>query len=439
MNKKLLLSVLLLSGTLALSSCSLFNDDDIVEPNVYNPQYDEEPTITGATVAGGVVGRTNENVPGALSFKNIGYGTHNEQNDEYYITNTYCEGGRHYMGYNVNDGKDYPNANTTNNNYDLYVPNATPKNDKHIVILFIHGGAWVSGFKTDVNPYIYEFTNKGYITATIKYTLLSRSMDDPSLSIFRNLDEIDACIKSIKSTLEELNFDTTKTQLVIGGASSGAHLAMLYAYSRGKESVLPIKFVVDAVGPVDIKDSAWKCFTNATDAVLDAGLSKDAIAAQASNLSELEIAGEGKNWTDYQTFRIANGMCGLPYTLDEVKAATDSSENYIVHPDNPAYQNMITAGGGEDQLSVTYWINRADDTSKFPIICAYAGKDTIVGIKQYATLQTALDNKGIDYYTAVDGKGYIYFRNSGHVDLTHDFDPAHYDELINAVDTWCKA
>lgn len=436
----MLLSVLLLSGTLALTSCSLFNDDDIMQPNIYHPEYDEEEENPGGSVvAGGVVGKEDTELH-SLVFKNLSYGTYNQDTDTYTIPNTYKEGAIHHMGYHVNNDQDYPNATSSNNNYDLYVPATASRTGKHTVILFIHGGAWVSGFKTDVNPYIHEFAKKGYVTATIKYTLLKRTMDDNSLSIFRNLDEIDACIKSIKTILTDLEFDTTKSELVIGGASSGAHLSMLYAYSRGKESALPIKFIVDAVGPVDIKPNAWKAFTHATDAVLDAGLDKDAIAAQSSNLSELTIAGEGgKRWTDYQTFRITNGMCGLPYTLEQVKAATDEDENYVTNPSAPAYVNMIASNGGEDQLSVTYWINKVDEASKFPIICAYAGKDSIVGINQYATLQTALEAKGIKSFTAASGKNYIYFKNSEHQDLTPEKDAEHYNELINAVHTWCQA
>lgn len=449
MNKKMLFSVLLLSGTLALSSCSLFKDDDIMEPNIYHPQYDEEEEIpAGATIAGEVIGKTMEDDPNVVVYKNIGYGTYDAKKDEYFIFNSYKEGESNFNGYHVNHDEDYPKATSVRNNYDLYIPKNLPRDQKHTVILFIHGGAWVSGFKTDVNAYIHEFAKRGYITATIKYTLLKRTMDDDTLSIFRNLDEIDACIKSIKTVLSEITFDTSKTELVLGGASSGAHLAMLYAYSRGKNSALSIKFLVDAVGPVDIKPDAWKEFINPTDSVLDAGIDKTALETQieANNTRSLQIMGEGgKRWTDYQTFRIANGMCGLPYTLEEVKAASDESEEYIVHPENAAYQNMISANGGEDLLSVTYWINKADESSKFPIICAYAGKDSIVGINQYATLQTALEAKGITSYTASSGENYIYFRYSTHELVINEGEPHYqdyvdrYNELINAVDIWCQA
>ena len=444
MNKKLLLSILLLSGTLALSSCSLFNDDDIMEPNIFDPQYDEPEVVPpGTPIIDGVAEKDAPEAAGEGTkvFKNVGYAPYDELNDRFYITNTYKVGGSHHMGYNINSGNDYYDATSYKNNYDLYVPSSskTPRNQKHIVILFIHGGAWTMGVKTDVNPYIHDFASKGYITATIKYTLLRNEMDDPSLSIFRNLDEIDACIKSIKNSLVSLGFDTSKTQLVIGGASSGAHLAMLYAYSRGKESAIPIKFVVDGVGPVDIKPGAWKKFNNDSGEVLDAGLDKNAIAVQesANNLSPLKISDGGedtKYWDNYETFRIANGMCGMPYSLAEVEEAK-------TNPSAASYLDITAEGHGEDQLSVTYWINKADEASKFPIICAYAGLDYVVGINQFATLQKALDAANITYYSKPDDNvnGYIYFRNSKHEEITKEKDSENYERLIYAVDSWCQA
>ena len=420
---KILFLTLLVTASLGLSSCSLFNDDDIAVHNEFNPSTPVEPEDPNAVYAQGIKGKTIDEVSNALCFKNIGYA----QNDT--VINTYKTGGVNHVEYNVNGGEDYT-ANRSKNNYDLYVPNSASKTDKHVVILFIHGGAWISGFKTDVNPYVYEFANKGYITATVKYTLLKRTMDDTSLSIFRNLDEIDACIKSIKLALQDLGFDTTKTNLVVGGASSGAHLAMLYSYSRGQNSALPIRFIVDAVGPVDIKPDSWLRFTNATDAALDAGLSYTAISNQAAadNLSRLQIAGDTVNWNEYQTMRIANGMCGLPYTLAQVEASTNDAKESIVNP-NDASNSMTKVGGGEDQLSVTYWIR---STNKLPIICAYAGKDSIVGIAQYATLEHKLDEVGVDHE-------YFYFRDSNHTEISREVNETQYNAFVNKIAEWCTS
>ena len=237
MKKKHLLFALFAAGLIALTSCqALFSDDDLSIYNSFNSIVSipkSEDTSSGVR-AGGVVAKEIPEVPDGYCFKNINYATNQK------IANTYKVGGVNHIEYNVNGGEDYP-GNKSNTNYDLYVPKNIDKNNKHTVVLFIHGGAWISGFKTDVNSYVYEFANRGYISATIKYSLLKRTMDDASLSIFRNLDEIDACIASIKNSLNELGFDTTKTNLVIGGASSGAHLTMLYVCKERRDRHVPLR------------------------------------------------------------------------------------------------------------------------------------------------------------------------------------------------------
>lgn len=422
---------LIATALIGLSSCkALFNDDDLSIYNSFNSIVSiprSETEISGEH-AGGVVAKEVEEAPNSYCFKNINYSVDEK------IPNTYKEGGVNHLTYTVNNNEDYP-GNKSNNNYDLYVPKDANKNAKHTVVLFIHGGAWVSGFKTDVNPYVFEFANRGYISATLKYSLLKKTMDDPSLSIFRNLDEIDACIASIKSVLGELGFDTTKTNLVIGGASSGAHLTMLYAYSRGDKCPLPIKFLIDAVGPVDIKPENWKRFVNATDEVLDAGITASAIAAQDSdgNLRKLRVADDSADpyyWNDYQTMRIANGMCGIPFTTIDIQNTTDEAKEEILYP-NDASNSLLAVGGGEDQVSVTYWLGQKP-ANRVPVVCAYAGKDSIVGIAQFAKLETALTTYSIDY-------DFVYFRNGDHTDISKEKDETKYNQFVSKILTRLQA
>lgn len=385
-----------------------------------------------AVVAGGVIAETHSNVPNAYYFHSIPYYSYEDEEGYRYVTNTYKEDGDNYHEYNVNGGKDFL-VSKQKNNFDLYVPRSLSKDANNTVVLFIHGGAWISGLKTDVNPYVHEFANRGYISATLKYTLLNADMNDDSLSIFRDLDEIDACINEIKECLEELEFDTNKVNIAIGGASSGAHLTMLYTYSRGERCQLPIKFIVNAVGPVDIKSEGWKAFVNPSDEALDDGLSYAAIEDQktAGNLRTLEIAGqkdEEKNqlyWNEYQTLRISNGMCGLPYSLDTVKEASSNKQD-ITDPSNEAYVSMSKTNGGQDLLSVTYWINKSSNPSKYPMVCAYGGKDAVVGIAQYARLEKAMDDNGVDH-------DYVYFRNANHTDISKEFDETHYNQFVGAI------
>ena len=426
MKRRKILLGLILGSLLCLSGCSLFNDDDLAYENVYKPATvvpEEEEEDPNAIKVLGVTAKADENVPNTLCFTSVPY------DDNGVIVNTYKNGGVNHMEYDINGNKDYEATRRTNN-FDLYVPNSTLEKDKNLVILFIHGGAWVSGFKTDVNEYVREFAKKGYITATIKYTLLKRTMDDNSLSIFRDLDEIDACIKALKSALTELNLYNANTKLAIGGASSGAHLSMLYSYSRGNHSALPISFVIDAVGPVDIKPENWKAFIN-SETGTNAGLTYDSISNQGANLTELAIAGESptKNWNEYQTMRIANGMCGLPFTLEQVKQATNEDEEEIVNP-NIASTSLTKVDGGEDQLSVTYWMNKG--INKFPIICAYGGQDSIVGIAQYAKLEKALDDNTIEHQ-------YVYFKDQNHNQISKDKNPTAYEEFLTKINNAASA
>ena len=66
------------------------------------------------------------------------------------------------------------------------------------------------------------------------------------------MDEITACIQSIKDELISSNYDATKLELALSGTSAGAHIALLYGYSIAN-SPIPIKFMIDIVGPVSIE------------------------------------------------------------------------------------------------------------------------------------------------------------------------------------------
>ena len=404
-------------SALALTSCALFNDSDIVIENNFKTKEEASQELPSEATVDGVGSQTvTLGTTEALLFKNVVY-SNLEEDGVKKIKNTYKSG----FEYVINEGNNYV-VNPSSNNFDLYVPKGLVKTDNQKIVLFIHGGAWVSGVKSHVNPYVKEFAKRGYIAATMEYTLLKESMDDASLSIFRNLDEIDATVTTIKSCLIQLGFDGDKLSLVIGGASSGAHLSMLYAYSR--TCPMNIDFVIDAVGPTDIKQAVWKKFINPTEEALNSRLTWSYISTHGSNLTELPVSGRDYGWNAYQTMKIANGMCGLPYSLETVRAAS-SDEIHITNPTNPAYLSMTKANGGEDLLSVTHYIN----SSSKPIICAYAGMDSVVGVGQFANLQFALDDNGVEYE-------YFYFKTSGHVDLDKTEEQTTYNEFIEKIVEW---
>ena len=426
-SKYIILSVL---SAMALTSCSLFNDDDIKVENHFSPKQDSTSIVVSEEKIGDVNAIKVEDVPTSLVFKNVPYS--NKDGNKIKNTYTFAKG----FKYNVNNGDDY-DVDKNNNNFDLYVPEEAVKGEDQNVVLFIHGGAWISGLKTDVNPYVKLFANKGYISATIEYTLLNKDMNDDSLSVFRDLDEIDACIQTIKESLVGLGYSADKLHLVIGGASSGAHLAMLYSYSRGSTCPMDIKFIVDAVGPTDIQESAWKAFKCADEAeynaALDAGIEYSTIKARsdADKLRVLPVAGQGYDWNEYQTMRIANGMCGLPFELAVVEASSADQVTVDNHSSD-LYKSIVSdPNSGEKLLSVTHYLKTS---SKIPMLCAYAGEDSIVGIGQFANLQNVMVNEK-SYVEGTDYK-FFYFKNCGHVNL--DKDAETYEAFSNEILNWLE-
>ena len=168
-----------------------------------------------------------------------------DKNDE--IKNSFKKNGVNYneeIG-DINNGKDYPKNDR--NYYNLFIPySSTKKKDKYNgIILFIHGGSWLFGEKENIQYLTVRYAKCGYITAEMNHTFLYEKYED--FSMFRILDEVTACVESIKEVLKNKGFDENKLELGIYGFSSGAHIVLLYGYSI-KNIPLPLKFIINSLG-----------------------------------------------------------------------------------------------------------------------------------------------------------------------------------------------
>lgn len=133
----------------------------------------------------------------------------------------------------------------------IYIPEAAYEREENGFILFIHGGSWVQGDKKDKAADCIQIAAKGYIAATMSYTL--NKTDDYAVDTV--LDEIGLAIARIQSFAAEKGLNVTKGAL--SGYSAGAHLAMLYSYSRIEESPVELVFTANKVGPSDFSTEAW--------------------------------------------------------------------------------------------------------------------------------------------------------------------------------------
>ncbi len=162
---------------------------------------------------------------------------------------------------------------------DIYVPSNAAGRDYNGVIVYVHGGAWVSGDKDNMTVYAQNYAKKGYITASINYRMPNYDLksllggggvnlldDSYYIRIFNEIasqglnadticQDIDKAVSYLNNWFKEqgLNVD----RMALSGDSAGAHEAMLYAYNGKYTPAIPLTFLVDRSGPSDMSPSAW--------------------------------------------------------------------------------------------------------------------------------------------------------------------------------------
>jgi len=93
------------------------------------------------------------------------------------------------------------------------------------VVLFIHGGGWISGKKEDIMSFVDFFSGQGCIVVSPGYRLASNGKN-----------EFPACVQDVacavvwtKKNIAKYGGDEEK--LIISGHSAGAHIAAMVAYN----------------------------------------------------------------------------------------------------------------------------------------------------------------------------------------------------------------
>ncbi len=150
-----------------------------------------------------------------------------------------------------NNGDGYVKSNLAYGSHerqvmDLYLPQ---ENDGEVgLILFIHGGGWVSGDKSVYKDAIrISCEDLGYAAAAINYRYISETVNLNDIA-----DDIELALKKIKE--EGIAKGININKVLLTGSSAGAHLSMLYAYSRKDTAPITPAAVVSNCGPTDLSD-----------------------------------------------------------------------------------------------------------------------------------------------------------------------------------------
>ena len=132
---------------------------------------------------------------------------------------------------------------------DLYLPEDL--SEVTGLVLCIHGGAWIGGDKSAYTDAAKDLCkNMKVATATINYRYLSADV-----TMYDIIDDVDAAVSKIKEIGRENGTDINK--MLLTGHSAGAHLSMLYAYSKADTAAITPAAVANMSGPTDMTDENY--------------------------------------------------------------------------------------------------------------------------------------------------------------------------------------
>jgi len=146
------------------------------------------------------------------------------------------------------DMKNVSYGSDTAQKMDVYLPQGR-NTDSTKIIVFIHGGSWSGGDKSEFDDAIVAVKKQltDYAIFNINYRLLRAGGCNRFPT---QIDDVKSALSFINSKSAEFKINPEKIVLI--GASAGAHLALLQAYKNNDDK--KIKAVVDLFGPADLKD-----------------------------------------------------------------------------------------------------------------------------------------------------------------------------------------
>ena len=118
-------------------------------------------------------------------------------------------------------------------------------------VVWIHGGAWISGSKENVDPYMRILAAEGYTTIAVNYTI------GPEAFYPTAVNQINEALGYIDAHAEELNVDAS--QIVLAGDSAGGQLASQMATIMTSPDYAEIMSVTPALEADQVVATVLNC------------------------------------------------------------------------------------------------------------------------------------------------------------------------------------
>ena len=149
---------------------------------------------------------------------------------------------------NSNESAAYPNVEFGSDELqkmDVFLPAGRTVNTTKTIVV-IHGGSWTSGDKSEMTAVVDSLKKRlpNYAFINLNYRLAVNN----AINVFpAQENDVKAAIEFYlgKSSTYEISKD-----IIVLGASAGAHLAMLHSYKNDPDK--HVKAVVDLFGPTDL-------------------------------------------------------------------------------------------------------------------------------------------------------------------------------------------
>lgn len=131
------------------------------------------------------------------------------------------------------------------NVFDLYLPD--PKFKRPPLVVWIHGGAWLSGDKGRPQS-LRRLLDEGFAVAAINYRLSGAAVWPAQI------EDVSAAIRMLRDNAPRLGFDGNRIGLF--GASAGGHLASAAGLAYAFDPRARVQAVVNWYGPSDLSAMA---------------------------------------------------------------------------------------------------------------------------------------------------------------------------------------
>ncbi|MFB2597251.1 alpha/beta hydrolase [Herbiconiux sp. P17] len=118
-------------------------------------------------------------------------------------------------------------------------------------VVWIHGGAWISGSKIDVEPYLELLAADGYVTVGLDYTIAPEAVYPVALT------QLNRALGYLVEHADEFGIDPTR--IVLAGDSAGAQLASQLAILVTNPQYARLVGIVPALDPSRLSGVVLHC------------------------------------------------------------------------------------------------------------------------------------------------------------------------------------